>query len=422
MIHELHQKFGSEDAWAEMAARAEPPTALRLDDNGSNSITRADATAKGQAALGDGQVGMILVAGGQGSRLGFDHPKGMFPIGPVSGRTLFQVHIDKLKALNEQYNQTISLFVMTSPATDQPTKAFLQENKYFGYPPEYISTFCQGTMPAVDCQSGKLLLADKGNLFLGPDGHGGMLAALDNSGSLQKIKDRGLKHIFYCQIDNPLCQICDAATIGYHIDAGSELTAQAAPKVDPLQKVGNIVAIDGKVCIIEYSDLPDEVAKKTTADGGLQLWAGNIAVHIFDVNFLDRMAEQASALPFHLAHKKVPFVDDQGNLVKPDEPNAIKFERFIFDLLPMAERSIVVEVDPPNAFSPVKNANTENNATPHTAQQAMIAQYRRALAAIDVTVADGVAVEIDPRLLNDPNKLRTAVGELQEITEPSYLK
>ena len=421
-VQTLFQKFGKADAWAELAKRAEPPTALRLNRDADNSVSRDDATARGTQALASGHIGMILVAGGQGSRLGFEHPKGMYPLSPVQNRTLFQIHIDKLKALNEKHRCVIPLYVMTSPATNQETADFLNDNDWFGYPRDAGKIFCQGTMPAVDCNSGKVLLSAKDRLFASPDGHGGMLAALDKSGCLADMKQRDLQQIFYCQIDNPLCQICDAATIGYHILAKSEMSSQAVPKREPLQKVGNIVSIDSKVQIIEYSDLPDDVAHRTDDNGALLFWAGNIAVHIFDVSFLDRMTDHADALPFHLAHKKVPFVADDGSIVKPDEPNAIKFERFIFDLLPMAKHSIVVEVDPAEAFSPVKNAATESSNTALTAQQAMMAQYKRALAEVGVQVADGVSIELAPGLLMNPDKLKAATEGQSTITEPVYLK
>ncbi len=420
-IATLFQKFGASDAWAELASRAEPPVALRLGDTTSNHFSRAEAEECGSQLLNSGKVGMILVAGGQGSRLGFDHPKGMYPLGPVTKRTLFQIHIDKLMALNHKYGSVVPLYVMTSPATHQETADFLNDHDWFGYPKDACQIFCQGTMPAVDCETGKILLAEKGKLFASPDGHGGMLAAFDNSGCLADVKQRELSQIFYCQIDNPLAQICDEATLGYHVLAKSEVSSQAVPKTDPLQKVGNIVSIDGKVQIIEYSDLPETVARKTTDNGGLALWAGNIAVHIFDVKFLDRMTDHADALPFHLAHKKVPYVDSTGTLVKPEQPNAIKFERFIFDLLPMASHSIVVEVDPQEAFSPVKNAATESHSTAKTAQESMMRQARRILNEVGVSVAENVPIEIDPHLVLDSQRLKEALNGATEIDKPTFL-
>ena len=421
-LAELFNKFGDTDAWAELAMKAESPPAIRLDEQAGNFVARSTALRRGEAALAAGQVGMILVAGGQGSRLGFDHPKGMFPLGPVSQRTLFQIHIDKLKAINAKFSVTVPLYVMTSPATHDETEAFLLDRDWFGYPASARRIFCQGTMSAVDARTGQILMSRQDRLFASPDGHGGMLAALHHSGGLEDMRRRQLQQIFYCQIDNPLSQICDAATIGYHLLAESEMSSQAVPKTDPLQKVGNIVSIDGQLQIIEYSDLPDEVARRRNPDGSLTLWAGNIAVHVFEVAFLERMSGQTDALPFHLAHKKVAFIDSSGNLVHPDQPNAIKFERFIFDLLPMAQRSIVVEVDPADAFAPVKNAANEKSNTAFTAQQAMIAQARRLLAEVGVQVPPDVAVELDPSLMLDQEKLKTAIRDGSRLSQATFLQ
>lgn len=422
LVQDLFGKFGQADEWGELARQAEPPAAIRLQEAPNGFASRAEAMQRGEEAIANGEVGMVMVAGGQGSRLGFAHPKGLFPIGPVSGRTLLQIHIDKLKSINDKYGSSIPLYVMTSPATHHETTDFLERNHWFGYPTEHTTIFCQGTMPAVDAETGRMILAERDQLFLSPDGHGGMLSALTKSGSLNDMKLRGIEQIFYCQIDNPLAQICDPVTIGHHVLAASEMTCQAVPKREPLQKVGNIVSIEGRTQIIEYSDLPEAVARKTNPDGTLMLWAGSIAVHVIDVAFLDRMTAYADALPFHLAHKKVPFLNSEGVLIEPSEPNALKFERFIFDLLPQAKQAIVIEVDPQEAFSPVKNAPTEKSNTALTAQQAMIAQATRVLAGAEVTVAEGVAVEMHPALAIDQERLAIALQGQKHIVEPTFFQ
>jgi len=422
LIQELFEKFGGSDEWGDLANQAQPPSAIRLQGNVEGVASSATARERGQQAIADGKVAMILVAGGQGSRLGFAHPKGLFPLGPVSGRTLLQIHIDKLLAITEQSDSVIPLYVMTSPATHSETGDFLEQNNWFGYPRDHARIFCQGTMPAVDATTGKLLLADKSELFLSPDGHGGMLKALAESECLNDMTLRGIEQVFYCQIDNPLAQICDPLTIGHHILADSEMSCQAVPKRDPLQKVGNIVSVNGQTQIIEYSDLPEAVARKTNPNGSLMLWAGSIAVHVMNVDFLKRMTGQAEALPFHLAHKKVPFIDESGNLITPEQPNAIKFERFIFDLLPLARHAIVVEVDPLEAFSPVKNAPTETTNTAVTAQRSMVEQAKRRLMQLGVDVADQTAVEIHPRLMTDTDRLTELLAGQTQITAPIYLQ
>ena len=421
LIQQLHQSNAGSEKWAELARQAQPPMAFRLQPQDSEPFSLSEAQERGQQALAAGQIGMILVAGGQGSRLGFEHPKGLFPIGPISQRTLFQVLLEKLDALGRHHGVTIPLCVMTSPVVHDETRAFLEEHRWFGYPAEACHLFCQGTMPAVDAESGRLLLSQKDHLFLSPDGHGGMLKAFGKSGLMKTLKTQGIQQLFYCQIDNPLAQVCDPATIGYHLLSQSEMSLQAVAKTDPLHKVGNVVSIDGQVQIIEYSDLPDEIAEQRNADGSLQLWAGSIAVHVFNLEFLERMATNADALPFHLARKKVPYINEAGAMIEPDVPNAIKFERFIFDLLPMAQRAVVIEVDPAEAFAPVKNAASAKTETAETSRQAMVAQAQRRLNEVGVAVPDTSVVEICPGLALDAERLKQ-VAQQADFSQEQYLQ
>lgn len=371
--------------------QAQPPQAIQGDQVDSTSAREV-----GEAALRSGKVGMILVAGGQGSRLGFDHPKGMFPIGPVSGRTLFQVIVDRLKAVGRRYQTEIPLYIMTSPATHPETVEYFASHDNLGLADGQLSFFCQDTMPAVDAETKQLLMSEKHSLFLSPNGHGGMLAALAKSGCLDSARERGVEHFFYGQVDNPLLQICDPYLIGHHLQQASQVTTQVVRKRDWEEKVGNVVVIDGKTRIIEYSDLPESAAQRREPDGSLSLWAGNIAVHVFELDFLDRMLERADALPFHQAHKRTRYVDADGRHVEPEAPNALKFERFIFDLLPAAERTLVVEVQPAEAFAPVKNAAGQPRDTAATSQAAIVQLHRGWLTEAGTEVAEGVNVEIHP--------------------------
>ncbi|HMC12289.1 MAG TPA: UTP--glucose-1-phosphate uridylyltransferase, partial [Pirellulaceae bacterium] len=250
----------SKSKWAALAARADSPPAMRLDGSGV-PFSRDAARAKGAEVLRAGHVGMILVAGGLGTRLGIDQPKGLFTLGPLSRRTLFQILIERLLAIRRRYGLRIPLYVMTSPATDDATRQFLDEHHWFGLPAEDGRIFCQATMWAVDDRFERILLESPGSLFTGPDGHGGMLAALEKSGCLADSQRRGLKYLFYGQIDNPLLQVCDESFLGSHVLAGSQMTTQVVKKREPLERVGNVVSIDGKVHVIEYTDLPDDFAR-----------------------------------------------------------------------------------------------------------------------------------------------------------------
>ncbi len=431
LIQSLFKGNVDQPDWAAEARRAEPPPAMRLADRqgcGQSvlGLSPEEAKTSGANAVAGGTIGILLVAGGQGSRLGFEHPKGMYPIGPVSNATLLEIHLKKAVGLSNKYGTSVPVYLMTSPVTHDETVAFLAEHKNFGVPESDVLVFCQGTMPAVDGKTGKLLMAGKGELFKSPDGHGGTVAALAASGAIDHMKRRGVEHLFYFQVDNPIVPVCDAELVGYHLLADSELTSIAVAKQSPGEKLGNFVMLGDRLHIIEYSDFPDDVAQQRDADQALKFWAGSIAVHVFGVAFLERMLGYKDALPFHIAHKKVPHVNANGDLVEPSEPNALKFERFIFDLLPQAARPIVVEYTEQECFAPLKNAPGAAKDTPEYVQRFMIDQHREWLAAAGVSVAEGVAVEIDPTWAVDATEVAKRLATGSEIsgttiTEPTYV-
>lgn len=419
LVEELFQHPPSADDIEERARRATGPPAFRL---GADAEQIESARKRGREALAAGRVGVVLVAGGQGTRLGFDQAKGLFPIGPVSHATLFQILCEKVLAVARRHKVTIPLYVMTSPATHDETVDYLAAQQYFGLPKDDVRIFCQGTMPAVDDESGKILVAERGRLCLSPDGHGGALAALARRGLLDDMAQRGLEHVFYMQVDNPLVRACDEEFLGYHVQSQAEVSTQVVAKRRPDERVGNVVSIDDRVQIIEYSDLPPELAERHEPDGSLTSWAGSIAVHYFDRGFLQRMASGRGKLPFHVAHKKVAHLDEQGELVEPDSENAVKFERFIFDLLPFAERSIVMEVDPANAFAPVKNAPDASSDTAELAQRQMVALHTDWLRQAGARVDEGVAVEISPLFALDAADVAVKIEPDRHVTDPLYLR
>ena len=416
-IAEMHQQCTSEKNHSSDALDANPPNAVRLGDGADVEI---EAERVGLEALAAGTVAVALVAGGQGSRLGFDHPKGMYPIGPISGDSLFNILLGKVVATGQLADSQIPVYLMTSPATHEETKEYLEQSKNFGIPSEDVMLFCQGTFPAVDAVTGKLLLASKDSLFLSPDGHGGMLAALARSGALKNMKQRGIKHLFYFQVDNPLATVCDPVLIGHHILASSEYTLQVVAKQQPKDKVGNVVEVGGKTRIIEYSDLPSEAANLRNEDGSLKLWAGSIAVHIFDVDFLVRMTQGENALPVHLARKKVPFVDSDGERRDPEDANAIKFEQFIFDLLPYAAEAITVEVDPAKAFGPLKNGAGATTDTAEHVQQQLMHFHRCMLREAGFQITDSTRVEINPRFAMTAESLKRKISAGTVVKNETY--
>ncbi len=422
-IQRLYQEQQSGPSYSLDAVR--PAPVVRLTDSMEDWEREQQAAARGEQALKDAQVAVLLVAGGQGTRLGFDGPKGSFPIGPVSGKSLFQIHAEKVLALSRRYQNPLPFYLMTSPENDAATKEFFTEHGYFGLEPSQVVFFEQGTMPAVDGSTGRLLLAAKDRLATSPNGHGGVLQALADGGHVDELTRRGVRYLFYYQVDNPLVKVADPAYLGYHIAAEAEMSLKVVRKLGPAEKLGNVVQVDGRTMIIEYSDLPKELAERRTGAGDLELWAGSIAVHVFSLDFLQRLAKGGSVLPYHRAIKRVPFVAANGDSIDPAEPNAIKFEMFVFDALPLARRVLVLETDRAEEFEPLKNAEGENS--PATVKQAMSNLFAGWLEQAGLRVArrgDGsaaVPIEISPLVALDAGELRDRLTRTEAGTEPFLL-
>jgi UDP-N-acetylglucosamine/UDP-N-acetylgalactosamine diphosphorylase len=379
----------------------------------------------GEQAFGRGEVAFLLVAGGQGTRLGFDDPKGMFQIGPVSRKSLFQIHAEKVLALRRRHKAALPFLIMTSPATDDPTRRYLAQHQYFGLPADDVWFFCQGTMPALELATGRLLFEEPGRLCLSPNGHGGTLTGLSDSGLLARLEQRGIRTISYFQVDNPLVKLADYLFLGRHLAERAEVSSKVLPKTGPKEKVGLFVLIDGRCSMIEYSDLPDAWAHETDNNGGLQFWAGNPAIHLFDVGFLNKVMGEAGRLPWHLARKKMPAMNEQGQTIMPASENALKFERFIFDVLPLADRWTVLETTRAEEFAPVKNAQGVDS--PATCRQLLCNQaaqwLRQAGVEVPTDEAGNVAhaVEISPLFALDAEELRTKVQGMSRIERDTYL-
>lgn len=360
----------------------------------------AKALARGNELLAAGKVGAFLVAGGQGTRLGYDGPKGEYPVTPLSNKPLFQVFAEQLRAHAARSGKPIPWYIMTSDANDSATRAFFERHHHFGYKPKDIFFFQQGMMPAF-AFSGEMLLAEKDTLCLSPDGHGGSLRALKKSGALSDMRARGIEHLSYFQVDNPLVHCIDPLFIGLHDLTGSEMSSKTIAKAAPLEKVGNFCLAEGKLQVIEYSDLPESLALQTNADGSLKFNAGSIAIHALRVSFIERLNSGGELhLPWHRAEKKVPCLDATGHLIKPEKPNAIKLEQFVFDAIPLAQNAIVYTTDRAEEFSPVKNA--EGNDSPATCRRDQVRRHARWLkenGVIIPTTPEGepdCALEISP--------------------------
>ncbi len=338
---------------ARSSSEPRPPEVLELC-----AEARATAYAAGEEVLRAGKVGVLLVAGGQGSRLGFEGPKGAYSIGPVSGASLFYFHTRKILALSNRYGVRIPFYIMTSDVNDAATREHFAENDFFGLNPDDVIFFTQGMWPALDME-GRIMMDQPGHIFMSPDGHGGTLSALDQRGCLADMEQRGIETIFFFQVDNPLIEIADPAFIGVHAAQQADLSIKLCAKREPLEGLGVVVERDGHFEMVEYTELSHEQAHQLTDEGELYFKYGSVAIHLFSYEFL--RAEATCDMPLHVAYKKIPYCDAAGKVIKPETNSGCKFEKFIFDVLPDAKRVVNLAFDRAEEFSPVKNADGKDS-------------------------------------------------------------
>ena len=423
--------FGQESSQSIDFSKLSPAPYQALPKDKSSDPLWAKAKEVGEQALRAGRVAAFVVAGGQGTRLGFNAPKGLYKVTPVKGKSLFQVFAEKILSASRKYGVSIPWLVMTSNINDSATRKFFEESNFFGLKKEDVIFFKQGLMPAVDL-NGKIILEEKGKIAMTPDGHGGCLRGMCRSGAIDELKKRGIDCISYFQVDNPLVNIIDPYFIGFHIMGGSEMSSKMIPKAYPLEKVGHFCKLGNSLCVVEYSDLPNEYQEKLDANGKLEFIAGSVAIHILDRNFVESLGganSSAKKLPFHRANKKIPFIDEAGNFVKPDKPNGIKFEMFVFDALPMAKSPVIIEGARGDEFSPVKNA--EGVDSPLTCKRHQKAQFARWLKKSGVEIAcDGegvpsIDIEISPLFASNEDDFVerwNALAAKPEIKDGFYLE
>ena len=372
----------------------------------------------GEKLIADGKVAAFVVAGGQGTRLGFDGPKGNFPISPIKNKTLFRIFAESIIAAGKKYNVNIPWYIMTSPLNYSATIEIFNAADFFGMNKNDVIIFQQGTLPNF-ASDGRILLADKVHIASSPDGHGGTLKALYKSGALADMKNRGIQLCSYWQIDNPLVNILDTLFIGLHALENAQMSSKALVKSHPTEKLGNFCLVDGKVTVIEYSDLPDELANRRNPDGSLVFELGSIAIHIISTDFIEKLNDHGFALPMHRAVKKIQHIDNAGNCVSPAEPNGVKLETFIFDALPLASKSIILQTERCEEFAPVKNATGTDS--PEVTQKMMISRAAAWLDTAGIKIPrkpDGspdCIVEIAPGFTLSPTDLEAKREKIPEI-------
>lgn len=386
------------------------PAAERFDDIKPLPVipvaTQARADAReawdaGEAALRDGRVGLFLVAGGQGTRLGFDGPKGAYPVGPITSKTLFQYHAEKIRNLQARYGRVLPWYIMVSDANESETRTFFEGHDYFGLSKDDVTFLTQRMVPCMDGE-GKFMLEEPGALAMNPNGHGGSLPAMVERGILDDARSRGIDLLSFFQVDNWAVQVADPYFIGYHVLRGAEMSSKNHRKHAPRESVGVHCLCDGQYRVIEYSELdlyPQLL--ETDADGNVICYAGNPAIHLLSVDFVQRIYDHFDAFPWHKAHKKIPYLDAGGKLVKPEKPNGFKFETFVFDALRfIAHAPLGLEITPEGEYTPIKQFEGDNSVV--QARKSMANHWGGWIEAAGGTVprgADGgvsIPIEISP--------------------------
>lgn len=359
--------------------------------------------ASGIELIRSGQVAVILLAGGQGTRLGSSAPKGCYDVGLPSKKSLFQLQAERISRLQTLAGGVaIPWYIMTSGPTRGPTEKFFADNQYFGLDKENVVFFEQGVLPCLTKQ-GKIILESKSKVAVAPDGNGGIYKALWKSGVLDDLKKRNIKHLHTYCVDNCLVKVADPAFLGWAASLKLDIGTKVVRKRDATESVGLIVSKNGHPGVIEYSEISEELAKQTEPSNPdlLKFRAANIVNHYYSAEFLQGIPNWPStSLPYHVAHKKIPYVDIATGVAdpKPTKPNGIKLEQFVFDVFPTLDFSKFgcLEVHRSEEFSPLKNAPGSKEDSPETSRADLLAEGKKWLVEAGATVGDSTIVEISP--------------------------
>lgn len=405
----IHPPKSSEDAQESQIEPLPASATASLLDLSPEEVEKWYKT--GLGLIAQNKVAVVLMAGGQGTRLGSSAPKGCFDIGLPSSKSLFQIQAEriwKIQELAKEYSgsevaATVPWYVMTSGPTREPTQKFFEENKYFGLPKENVVIFEQGVLPCLS-NEGKILMESKSKVSVAPDGNGGVYQALIASDARTDMRKRGIQHVHAYCVDNCLVKVADPVFIGFAASKNVDIATKVVRKRNAKEPVGLIVSKNGRPDVIEYSEMDKEMAEATEVNHPqrLKFRAANIVNHYYSFRLLERIEEWSHKLPHHVAKKKIPYFDIQkGETVHPGQPNGIKLEQFVFDVFPILkmDRFACLEVDRKEEFSPLKNAKGTGEDDPDTSKRDVMQQGTRwvqAAGAQVVSETEELSVEVSP--------------------------
>ncbi len=435
LMQRLTEQWVLAEPPAETFGKIDPVRPIPRDNPDENAARQAwDA---GEAALAQGRVGLFLVAGGQGTRLGFDGPKGTYPIAPITGKSFFEYHAEKIRNLQRHYGCTLPWYIMVSDANAEATRQYFQEQSFLGLNENDVTFLRQRMVPCVD-DAGKFMLAAPGRLAMNPNGHGGCIPAMVENGVLDDARRRGIDTLSYFQVDNWAVKVADPLFIGYHVLRNAAMSSKNHRKDSPREAVGVHCLCDGEYRVIEYSELDIYPQLLDTDENSAVIYyAGNPAIHILSVDFVQRVFDHFDQFPWHRAHKKIPFINESGKPVQPEQPNGYKFETFVFDALRFTGHPpVALEIQREGEYTPTKQFEGDNSVV--AARRSMTSLWSKWLDAAGSAVprdADGacaIALEISPEfaLTQDefikksqgrawPTEHNLAIGPQGEILTPA---
>ncbi|CDW53406.1 UDPGP domain containing protein [Trichuris trichiura] len=384
----------------------------------------------GMDAIAKGQVAVILLSGGQGTRLGSAEPKGFYNVGLPSGKSLFQLQAERLLRLQSMASDrsgqkvaNITWCIMTSQLTEHSVKAFFKTHDYFGLSPSQMIFFTQSLMPCFD-NNGKVILDARDHIAVAPDGNGGLYEALKKEGVLDVLSAKGIRYVHVYCVDNILVRVADPWFIGFCRRMDADCAVKSVERHNPFEPIGVICQKDGKPAVVEYSEISQQLAQQKDSNGRLLLSQGNIANHLFTLSFLQQVAKNDCQLPYHMARKKIPFLSTDGRLVTPDKANGFKLEKFIFDVFPYSKKFAVLEVNREEEFSPLKNADSAKVDCPTSCRRDLYNLHRRwveAAAGRSFEAGDSTIVcEVSPLLSYAGENI--ILGEETPLMSPMVLR